>query len=166
MASKLLSLIRFLRPKQLVAHYMESKIPLPTDNIYKFIALFSLVLFISGFGTLIYATNTTNALAFEHWVEIETLQALEKPTLEQAARLQSLEKKIEIAVADKDAYKTLAYIMITAGTIGVILGFGYWHRRIQPLADQMAATQLEIAKLQLLSLKAEMQAKGIEVDKA
>jgi len=165
MASKVLRLIRFSRPKQLVARYMESKIPLPTDNIYKFIALFSLVLFISGFGTLIYATNTTNA-AFEHWVEIETLQALEKPTLEQAARLQSLEKKIEIAVADKDAYKTLAYIMITAGTIGVILGFGYWHRRIQPLADQMAATQLEIAKLQLLSLKAEMQAKGIEVDKA
>ena len=29
---------------------MESKIPLPTDNIYKFYALFGLLLFIFAFG--------------------------------------------------------------------------------------------------------------------
>jgi hypothetical protein len=165
MASKVLSLIRFSRPKQLVAHYMESKIPLPTDNIYKFIALFSLILFISGFGTVIYATNATNAMAFEHWVEVETLRALETPTLEQATRLQALEKKIEVAVDDKDAYRSLAIFMIAAGTVGMVFGFGYWHLRIQPRVDQMAATQLEIAKLQLLSLKADLRSKGIDVDK-
>ena len=42
-------------------------------------------------------------------------------------------------------------------------GFGYWHKKIQPLADQMAVTQLELARLQLLSLKADLKARGVEV---
>lgn len=61
---------------------MESKIPLPTDNIYTFVALFSLVLLISSFGAIIFASNSSNAVVFEHWVELETLQAQEKPTIE------------------------------------------------------------------------------------
>lgn len=146
--------------------YMESKIPLPTDNLYKFFALFALVLFISGFGTVILATKITNELAFEHWVEVETLQAVEKPTVNQAARLKSLQKKLEIAVSDKQTYTYVGLALIAIGTAGIWLGFERWLLRIQPLADQMAATQLEIARLQLLSLKADLQAKGIDVDKA
>ncbi|HJE29429.1 MAG: hypothetical protein ACK5NQ_19295 [Pseudomonas sp.] len=145
---------------------MESKIPLPTDNLYKFFALFALVLFISGFGTVILATKITNELAFEHWVEVETLQAVEKPTVNQAARLKSLQKKLEIAVSDKQTYTYVGLALIAIGTAGIWLGFERWLLRIQPLADQMAATQLEIARLQLLSLKADLQAKGIDVDKA
>jgi hypothetical protein len=50
------------------------------------------------------------------------------------------------------------------GICGVFFGFGYWHKRIQPLSDQMAATQLELARLQLLLLKTDLKAKGVEVD--
>lgn len=144
---------------------MESKIPLPTDNLYKFFALFALVVFLSGFGTIIYATSATNTIAFEHWVELESLQALKEPTLEQAARLRSLERRIEVAVADKETYTLLGQFLIVAGVVGMYLGFSHWYMRIQPLADQMADTQLEIAKLQLLSLKADLKSKGIDVDK-
>lgn len=115
-------------PQQLVARYMESKIPLPTDNIYKFVALFSLLLVISGFGLVTYATNSSNSIVFDHWVELEMLQAIEKPTTEQRARLKSIEKKVEVAVSDKDTYKSLAFMMILIGTAGGFFGFGYWHR--------------------------------------
>jgi len=164
MASRLRRLIRFQLPQRLVARYMESKIPLPTDNIYKFGALLSLILFISGFGLVTYATNSSNAIVFEHWVELETLQTIEKPTTEQQARLKSLERKVEVAVSDKNTYKNLAFLMILIGTCGALFGFGYWLKHIQPVADQMAKTQLEIARLQLLNLRADLKAKGIDVD--
>lgn len=145
--------------------YMESKIPLPTDNIYKFAALFSLFLFIFSFGAIIYATNSANAVIFEHWVEVETLQAQEKHTVEQASRLKALERKIEVAVEDKKTFNRFSAFIGALGFVGVILGFGYWHKRIQPLADQMAVTQLEMARLQLLLLSAEVKAKGLDADR-
>lgn len=144
--------------------YMESKIPLPTDNIYKFAALFSLLLLISAFGTIIYASNSSNAVIFEHWAELESLQAQEKPSVEQASRRKALERKIEVTLADRKTFVAFAAVMACLGTLGVVLGFGYWHKRIQPLADQMAVTQLELARLQLLLLKADLKAKGVEVD--
>lgn len=143
---------------------MESKIPLPTDNIYKFVALFSLFLLISSVGAIIFATNSANAIVFEHWVELETLQAQEKLSVEQASRLKALERKVEVTVSDKKTFTQLSGAGIGLGLVGIFLGFGYWHRRIQPLADQMAVTQLELARLQLLSLKADLKAKGVEVD--
>ena len=143
---------------------MESKIPLPTDNIYKFVSLFSLVLLIFSFGMIFYASSTSNAVVFEHWVELETLQAQEKLSVEQASRLRSLERKVELAVENKKTYTQLAAGGSMVGILGVFLGFGYWHKRIQPLADQMAVAQLELARLQLLSLKADLKAKGVEVD--
>lgn len=164
MASRLRRLIRFVLPQQLVARYMESKIPLPTDNIYKFFALFSLLLLISGIGLVFYSTNNTNSIIFEHWVEIESLQSIEKPTVEQESRLKALERKVEVAVSDKNALRWASFGMVMLGTFGVMLGFGYWHKHIQPVADQMARTQLEIARLQLLNLKADLKAKGVDAD--
>jgi hypothetical protein len=143
---------------------MESKIPLPTDNIYKFVALFSLVLLIFSVGAIIVATSSANAVVFEHWVEVETLQAQEKLSVEQTSRLKALEKKIEVTVSDKKTFSQLSSAGIAFGLIGIFFGFGYWHKKIQPLADQMAVTQLELARLQLLSLKADLKAKGVEVD--
>jgi hypothetical protein len=143
---------------------MESKIPLPTDNIYKFVALFSLVLLIFSFGSVIFASNAANAVVFEHWVELETLQAQEKPSIEQVSRLKALEKKIEVAVSNKKTFIQFSGAGAAFGLFGIIFGFGYWHKKIQPLADQMAVTQLELARLQLLSLRADLKAKGVEVD--
>jgi hypothetical protein len=143
---------------------MESKIPLPTDNIYKFVALFSLVLLISSFGAIIVATNSANAVVFEHWVELETLQAQEKLSVEQTSRLKALERKIEVTISDKKTFIQLSGAGAAFGLFGIIFGFGYWHKKIQPLADQMAVTQLELARLQLLSLRADLKAKGVEVD--
>jgi hypothetical protein len=145
--------------------YMESKIPLPTDNIYKFAALFSLVIVIVSFCSIIYSNSTANAIVFEHWVEVETLQAQEKLSVEQASRLKALERKIEVAVSDKKTFTQLASVFLGLGIFGVFLGFGYWHKRIQPLADQMAVAQLELSRLQLLMLKTDLKAKGVDLDK-
>jgi hypothetical protein len=85
-------------------------------------------------------------------------------SVEQASRLKALERKIEVAVSDKQLFIKLASVFLGLGICGVFFGFRYWHKRIQQLADQMAVTQLELARLQLLLLKADLKAKGFEVD--
>ncbi|MCQ4314237.1 hypothetical protein NAV33_20425 [Pseudomonas stutzeri] len=143
---------------------MENRIPLPTDNLYKFAALFSLLLVASGFALVVYATKATNSVVFEHWVELETLRSEAKLSLPQEARKASLERVVEVASSDKQTYITLAVIMATLGALGVVSGFMHWYRCIQPVADQMAATQLELAKLQLLALRADLRARGVDLD--
>lgn len=141
---------------------MESKIPLPTDNIFKFYALFSLVLLIFSFATVVYATNSSNAVVFEHWVQVETLKSKKELSVSESAQLKALERKIEVAVADKDTFVQWAAFMSAIAAAGIILGFGYWHKRIQPLADQIAMTNLELSKLQVAKLRAELKEKGVD----
>ncbi len=57
----------------------------------------------------------------------------------------------------------IGFVLLVLGAIGIGLGFGYWHKNIQPLADQMARIQLEISRLRVLQLKEELKAKGVDV---
>lgn len=164
MESRFVRLLRFVLPQRLVARYMESKIPLPTDNLYKFLALFSLLILLSGFGLVFNSTEKTNATIFEHWTELESLQAVEKPTVEQKSRLEVLERKIEVAISDKVFFRWVSILMVLGGIFGVIAGFGHWFRRTQRDADQMSKIQLETARLQLLGLRADLKARGVDVD--
>lgn len=143
---------------------MENKIPLPTDSLYKFVALFSISLVIGAFYLTIYASTSTNDVVYEHWSELSVLQGTEKLTSEQSARKQMLERKIEIAVENRKTYVWLAAIIVVIGTIGVYVGFGLWIRHHQAVADQMAKNQLELSRLQLLALRQELKDKGVEVD--
>lgn len=86
---------------------MESKTPLPTDSIYKFLAMFSLLLVIFSVGAVIYASNSTNAVGFEHWVELEVLQAVEEPTLEQTICRKVIEKKLRLLLLTRKPMSAL-----------------------------------------------------------
>ena len=154
--------LRCVLPNQPSESYMESKIPLPTDNIYKFVALFSLVLLIFSVATVVFATNTSNSVVFEHWVEVETLKAEKSLTVAQSSRLKALERKIDVAVADKNTFIRWSGFLSALAIFGIIIGFGYWYKRIQPLADQIAATHLELNKLQIAKLRAELEGKGVD----
>lgn len=143
---------------------MENRIPLPTDSLYKFIALFSMSLVIGAFYITFNASNSSNAVVYESWSELAVLQSLEKPNTEQSARKQMLEKRIEVAVEDRKTFINLAAFLAVIGTLGVYIGFAFWIRKQQKVADQMAQNQLELSRLQLLALRHELKGKGVEVD--
>jgi hypothetical protein len=63
-----------------------------------------------------------NAVVFEHWVELETLQAQEKPSVEQTSRLKALERKVEVTISDKKTFTQLSGVGIAFGLIGIFLG--------------------------------------------
>jgi len=145
---------------------MESKIPLPTDNIYKFYALFSLLLFVFSIGGVIYLSNSTNAVVFENWVEVETLRAEKELSPGRKARKEALEKQIEIAVDNKKTgIQALGGLSAFAICL-MVFGFSVWQKKIQPVSDETASTQLDIAKLQRLKLREELKALGYDVDRA
>ncbi|HBO1048223.1 hypothetical protein [Pseudomonas aeruginosa] len=144
---------------------MENKIPLPTDSLYKFVALFSMTIVIGAFYLAFYAGESSNAVVYENWSELASLQSLEKPNAEQAARKEMLERKIEIAVENRKTLVKLAAFLAGGGTLGVYVGFAFWIRKQQKVADQIAENQLELSRLQLLALRHELKGKGVEVDK-
>lgn len=136
--------------------YMESKIPLPTDNIYKFYALFSLFLFIFSVGALLYNSQATNQIIFKTVVEVSALKEQDKPSDSVRTRIEALERQMEIAVSDRDLFRWVLAGLSGFSFWGGVYGFFCWHRRIQPIADQMSVAQLELAKLQAAKLRAEL----------
>jgi len=129
---------------------MESRIPLPTDNIYKFYALFGLLLFVFSFGAAIVNNYSTNDQIFEIVVELETLKSLPNPNAVDVVKKGVLERKLEIVKSDKQFYKYAVAAIVAIATLMMLFGFERWHKQIQPLQD-------EVAKLQLEKLRAEIQ---------
>ncbi|MEM5528090.1 hypothetical protein WN093_04595 [Gammaproteobacteria bacterium AS21] len=124
---------------------MQSKIPIPTDNIYKFYALFGLVVFISGFAATIYVSQTTNNLLFEIIPKIEAMKSIPEIAKVQEAELMLLERKQEIALSDKKFYLKSISLIIAIGMCLMFFGFHRWHTKIQPLQDQIL--ELTVKKL-------------------
>lgn len=135
---------------------MESRIPVPTDNIFKFYALFGLFLFVFACGAFLYVHVDANATLMASYPELEALREFEEPARSDLAQIAILEKRIEITKADK-----VFYIRVLVGVflIAIFLatyGFVQWHIKIQPMLDETARVQLDIAKLQLEKLRQEV----------
>ena len=85
---------------------MLGRIPPPTDNIYKFYALFGLILFIFDFSSVMYINKSTNEFAFEAIIDHAALDAIEKRTPKQEAIKVAIERKVEIAATNKSFFFT------------------------------------------------------------
>jgi hypothetical protein len=129
---------------------MESRIPLPTDNIYKFYALFGLLLLIFGLSATIYTTKSTNEFMSAAIVDLEELKSIAAPTAREDARRQILQRQMEVAKSDKEFFKWGSGGVGGVGLALMIFGFGKWHKEIQPTLD-------EIAQLQLIKLRREVE---------
>jgi Na+/melibiose symporter-like transporter len=125
---------------------MENRIPLPTDNIFKFYAMFGLLLVIFGIGSILFVSRSTNDLVFEVAVEYETLKADPVRSVSQEARFQVLQKKLEIAISNKKFSIFGIALVIGVGIFMMGYGFKKWHTEVQPIQDEI--TRLSLKKLQ------------------
>ncbi|WP_026970841.1 hypothetical protein [Aliagarivorans marinus] len=126
---------------------MESRIPLPTDNIYKFYALFGLLLVVFASGALLYVNQSSNNLVYELTVEYQKLINVpeEVRTLEEAARIQIIESKLSVSKSNKSFFIICIGVIVGIGSLMVGYGFLTWHKVIQPMQDEL--TRLNIKKL-------------------
>ncbi|MEK1907057.1 MAG: hypothetical protein AAAB13_14870 [Pseudomonas sp.] len=134
---------------------MEGKIPVPTGNIYKFYALFSLLIIVFSLGAMLYVNQSNNRMVMNAVVELETLKLDTYPSSAAKVKMAVLERQLELAKSDKQLYLiSLSALLGLALYVG-LYGFHKWHRHVQPLMDETARVQLEIARLQLEKLRTE-----------
>ncbi|WP_052810780.1 hypothetical protein [Variovorax paradoxus] len=146
------------------------KIPVPTDNIFKFYALFGLLLFVFGVGAIIALQRSTNDYLYRSTIDLETVKAIAQPTPPDVAKRELLGKLIVVAKSDKDF---LGHCLSAIAALGFwlgVYGFYKWHKDVQPVQDEMLQLQVEKLRREVAALSpvpippvpyaAESQAKG------
>jgi hypothetical protein len=132
---------------------MENKIPIPTDNIYKFYALFGLLIFIFSAGSLIYINRTTNDLAFQDILELDAVKQIPNPSPIDTAKKELLERRLTVAVSDRKSLSSAVGVLAAMGVILMYYGFKKWHQDIQPIQDEITKLQLEKLRHEVRQLK-------------
>lgn len=132
---------------------MESRIPLPTDNIFKFYALFGLLLFIFGFGSALYTNELTNEKIFQTAIELESVNSKIAYTSVDEVRKTALKRKLEIVISDKKFYLYACNGLVAIAVFMMMYGFGKWHKEIQPIQDDMIKLQLKKLQLEVGNLQ-------------
>ncbi len=125
---------------------MDSRIPLPTDNIYKFYALFGLLLIVFSMGALVYSVNSVNGLVYEIGVEYAVLESNSSRSVAEEARFKLLDKKFKVALQDKEFYRDSLSVILSFGIVMLVYGFWKWHTEVQPIQDEMARLTLKKLK--------------------
>ena len=128
---------------------MENRIPIPTDNIYKFYALFSLVLLIFSIGSIIYSGRTSNAEVSQLAPELIRLGHLKNPTSMDKEMKLVLEKRLQVVKVDRQIYFFLLIALTFISTVGMVFGFDRWHKVLQPKQDRLLDLQIRLAELQV-----------------
>ncbi|HDY7777508.1 TPA: hypothetical protein RQK14_004422 [Vibrio vulnificus] len=124
---------------------MESRIPLPTDNLFKFYALFGLMLVIFSVGAFIYVNQAANTRVATVAVEYALLEVNPARTLDEEARFQFLQRQSIVGDMNDRVLLIGITFLLVVGSIMIFYGFRKWHKVIQPLQDEM--TRLSIKKL-------------------
>lgn len=128
---------------------MESRIPLPTDNIYKFYALFGFVLLIASMAAFLYLHKTTNELIFEAAIAVEEVATKEKPTSVDTKRKEMMEKRVAVAVEDRNLFNNILSAVISVALCLMAYGFWHWQMEVQPKQDRLLDLQIEKAEQDL-----------------
>lgn len=134
---------------------MNNRVPIPTDNIYKFYALFGLALLITSVFAFLSVYNSHRAMAYEIYQEVELLKKIAEPTNEQSIRLEILISKSEIDAKNKKFYMSVVGLMFGLSLSLMFIGFLAWHLKIQPLQDKLKERELEKIELEIKLLKQE-----------
>lgn len=128
---------------------MLDRLPLPTDNIYKFYALLGLILLIFTSGALVYSNKQTNDFLFEAIIEREVLNEIESPKDSELAQILVFDRKIEIAQSDRGFRRTVFGSMGAVAFYLMFFGFRKWNRKIQPQQDKLLELTIERLSLEI-----------------
>ncbi|MCC4854861.1 hypothetical protein LMH78_03515 [Vibrio lentus] len=126
---------------------------MPTDNIYKFLALFGLVLTVFG-GWLFNSTHSNfNNNLMGYSIGLSKLELIADPNSHEEHQIKVLEKKIELLKADKPFYMGFSSMFTALGLTLMGYGFFRWFFYLQPKLDELLELQVEKAKLEVKEAK-------------
>lgn len=128
---------------------MQNNIPLPTDNIYKFYALFGLLLFVFSVGSIVYINKQTNNEIVSIANEIDMIDINKS----NSNMYPILQKKLDVIISDRKIFQFILSAFAVIGGIMAFYGFSEWHTKIQPKQDKILDLEIEKSILELEILK-------------
>lgn len=134
---------------------MDSKIPIATDNIYKFLATFGLVIVISSMTLLIINSSSTNQTIWASANAILDLESGQDPKKEDKISLRK--REMEIAVSNRKFGTWALSFIFVIGSLASFEGFRKWHRDVQPVHDEILILQREKLRSEVASLNKNIQ---------
>ncbi|PSV88263.1 hypothetical protein [Photobacterium leiognathi] len=132
---------------------LSSSANIPTDNIYKFLTLFGLVLVIFGFYIFTSTNDNFNNKYIDSLISKSKLELIKDPNSYELKQIEALEKKIELLVADKPFYIRFSTIITAFGTFFMVYGFKKWYFDLQPKLDELLDLQLKKAKAEVKEIQ-------------
>lgn len=137
---------------------MQSRIPIPTDNIFKFYALLGLLILLTTGIMFFMRHEQYNTMAFERYIPTETLRAKKSLTEDEALELFILEEKSKVAKSNKDFELGLyLFSFLFFGGGFTVYGFYHWHTKIQPRQDRLLELQIEKSEAEAKALNKQLQ---------
>ncbi|ELM0326635.1 hypothetical protein Q3047_004097 [Vibrio vulnificus] len=132
---------------------ISSNMNLPTDNLYKFLALFGLLLTVTGCYMFNSSYTNFNNEYISSIVELAKYENIENPTKYEVTQKKALEKIIELLKANKPFNLNVSMFVIIIGLITMFYGFCRWHNKLQPKLDELLELQVAKAKLEVRQLE-------------
>jgi hypothetical protein len=130
---------------------MDTKIAVPTDNIYKFLATFGLVVMVASMTMMILNTSTTNKTVWEAANAIYDLEVSNDPLKDK--RMKLLESEIRVAASNRTFGLWSLAIIFSLGLLASFEGFRRWYKYIQPIYDEILELEREKLRLEVNILK-------------
>lgn len=124
---------------------MQNKVPLPTDNVYKFFALFGLILLIFSLGATIYITKEANVQLIDIAIQLDNANSNSFSDETKSV----IEGYRDVIISDRDGFNGLLVGLAIFGTLLGLFGFSIWMFRIQPQQDKLVTFQLEKYKYEI-----------------
>ena len=124
---------------------MQNKVPLPTDNVYKFFALFGLILLIFSLGATIYITKEANVQLIDIAIQLDNANSNSFSDETKSV----IEGYRDVIISDRDGFNGLLVGLAIFGTFLGLFGFSIWMFRIQPQQDKLVTFQLEKYKYEI-----------------
>lgn len=125
---------------------MESNIPVPTDNINKFYAIFGLIFIVSCVLGDIYLLKETAYLSCSTNLKLATLQSKDSLTKEEEMKKNTLEYLKNFTKLANGVYHGWLLAGMIFGAVLMLYGFFKWHYDVQPQQDKLL--KLQISKLE------------------
>lgn len=137
---------------------MNPRISIPTDNIFKFYAMFGLVIMLTTAIMFFIRHEEYNRRAFEHYTPIMILKAEKVLDERKKLELYIYQQKNKIDKANRKFELTLyTFLFFLPGMFLTFYGFYMWHTRIQPKQDMLLNLQLEKLDAEIKSANKEVQ---------
>jgi hypothetical protein len=133
-----------------------------TDNIYKFTALFGLVVMISSAFALLYLVKVNYEFGVENINEYELLKVKGNLSQAESIRKDALEQILRLRTFGTKAFAYSLDFLFVAGALICFFGFYGWHKKVQPKQDELLDLQIEKMKREIQVLEKQLEKKDEE----